>query len=150
MEKHSPKVIQSNLLVDSQQFNVSVLKRPSANFNTQLNPPPHPPHTPLSLAGRQFLFRGESIIGRSCHSKTFVTTKLLLSRQRYACRDKHNFVVTKVLARQAHFCRDKICVLSRQTRVCHHKSMPVDKIMFVATNICRDKGFVATNTCLLR
>ena len=39
---------------------------------------------------------------RLCLDKTH-----LLSRQRYACRDKHNFVATKVLSRQAFFCRDK-------------------------------------------
>ena len=45
------------------------------------------------------------IIGGSCHKynfcrdKSFVPTKIF-------CRDKHNFVATKLLSRQAYFCRD--------------------------------------------
>ena len=47
--------------------------------------------------------------------QTFVATKLRLSRQKYACRDKKLlFVATNTcLSRQAYFCRDKH-VLSRQ------------------------------------
>ena len=64
------------------------------------------PHTdwPISLAGA-----ATSII--------FVATKVCV------CRDKHNFVATKLvgtsllLSRQAYFCRDKRRVLSRQTDV---------------------------------
>ena len=62
-----------------------------------------------------------------CRDKT-----RLLSRQKYAChdkhvfvatnicRDKHNFVATKVLSQQAYFCRDK------------HKAFVVTKIIVVA------------------
>ena len=78
------------------------------------------------------------------------TKKRFLSRQNYACRDKHIFVAINV-------CRDKY--LLRQTSFCLQ-----DKLTSVATNICRNKSFVeasillswqkacfvATNTCLLR
>ena len=72
-----------------------------------------------------------------CRDKGFVTTNTCLSWQKYAtklCRDKI------FLSQQAYFYHDKTCVLSWQTCVCH------DKMMFVATNICRDKSFVAPNT----
>ena len=54
-----------------------------------------------------------------CRHKGFVAASILLSRQNtcYVCRDKHDFVATKVLSRQAYFCRDKRRVLWRQTRV---------------------------------
>ena len=81
------------------------------------------------------------IIGGSCYKylfcrdKWFVATNMcLLSRQRYACRDKNilsrqnliatnnkrNFVATKRLSRQAYFITIK-GVLSRHTRVCRDK-----------------------------
>ena len=47
------------------------------------------------------------------------------------------FVATKVLSLQARVCRDKTRLLSRQN-FCRNK------IMVVATNICRNKGSVAT------
>ena len=78
----------------------------------------------------------------ACHNKTFVSTKLCLSRQNV-------FVAIKVLSpqiflsQQAYFCRNKRCVLSRQTCV----TFVATKFMFVATNICHSRTFVATNTC---
>ena len=70
----------------------------------------------------------EAVIGGSCHKYNFCRNKTcLLSRQKYACRDKP-LLRQKYLSQQAYeFCRDKI--------------------MFVATNICRGKSFVVTNTC---
>ena len=47
-------------------------------------------------------------------------------------------VATKLSSRQNCVCSDKY--LSRQNDACCNKH----KIMFVATNICRDKSFVAT------
>ena len=38
---------------------------------------------------------------RDKHVFVFVATKIF-------CRDKHNFVPTKVLSREAYFCRDKL------------------------------------------
>ena len=56
--------------------------------------------------------------------KTFVSTKLCLSRQTF-CRDK-SFVATNILlSPQAYFCRDK-------RRVCLDKSM----LVFVAIKVC--------------
>ena len=99
-----------------------------------------------------------------------------LSRQKYACRDKtfaatkicssrqNIFVATKLLSRQI-FVATKLC-LSRQmfviffaaAKVClSRQNVCHDKHVFVATNIDREKRFVATkdyfvvtNTCLSR
>ena len=75
----------------------------------------------------------------------------------YACRDK------KKLSRQNYVCFDKV-FLSRQkiffvsfrdkhvfiaTKVSlSPQNFDLDKIMFVVTNICRDKRFVATKICV--
>ena len=102
-----------------------------------------------------------TIIGGSCHKYNFCRDKTRpLSRQKYACRDKR-FVATKLcLSRQKRrrivttkmihvfvatkhvFCRDKT-ILSRQNYACR------DKHVFVATNICHDKRFVATSILFL-
>ena len=37
------------------------------------------------------------------------------------CRNKHNFVATKVFSQNAYFCCNKRCVLLRQTCVCHNE-----------------------------
>ena len=108
---------------------------------------------------------------RVCRDKT-----RLLSRQKYACRDK-TFVVTnispdkhKLFSRQAYFCRDKItfvatslllsqqiCVLLRQTRlvstkVCLSRQKFYScKHTFVATKdvFCPDKRRVLSRrTCV--
>ena len=53
------------------------------------------------------------------------------------CRNKHNFVATKVLSQQAYFCRDK------------HMSFVATKVCLSRQNFCRDKiMFVATKLCL--
>ena len=100
-----------------------------------------------------------------CCSKTHDKTHVL-SRQKYACRDKtfattnisllqQIFVMTniillrQVLSRQAYFCSDKTHLLSWQKYACH------DKHVFVATYICvyvcvlsQQKYFVMTNIIL--
>ena len=58
-----------------------------------------------------------------CHDKHRTAC---LSRQKF-CRNKHNFVTTKVLSRQAYLSHDKRRVLSRQTHVYRN-------------NTCRDKN----------
>ena len=60
---------------------------------------------------------------------SFAVTKVCLSRRTYFCRNKHNFVATKVLSGQAYYCHDKY--------------------LFVATKIfCRDKhGLSQQNFC---
>ena len=114
-----------------------------------------------------------------CHDKSMLVTT-------YFCHDKHMFAAASILlsqqktclsCRKYNFCCDKSFVatntcLSRQTLVCHDKSMLVttyfchDKHMFAAASIllsqqktclscrkyhfCCDKSFVATNTCLSR
>ena len=72
------------------------------------------------------------IIGGSCHKDHFYRDKKrFLSRQKYACRDKHIFVAINV-------CRDKY--LLRQTSFCLQ-----DKLTFIATNTCLSRQtFVAT------
>ena len=44
-----------------------------------------------------------------CRNRTvFCRVKsMLVATNTYACRDKHNFVATKVFSRQAYFCRDE-------------------------------------------
>ena len=66
-----------------------------------------------------------------CHDKTFVVTKLCLSRQNF-CHDKNT------LSRQTYFCRDKRHVLSL-TNTC----------LSWQTCVCRDKTFVATKIILV-
>ena len=78
----------------------------------------------------------------ACHDKTFVTMNICLSQQIFVattfvtkyffCRNKHNFVTTKVLSRQAYFCCDKRCVLSWQPRVCRNKTFVTTKMILVA------------------
>ena len=103
-----------------------------------------------------------SITGESCHKYHFCRDKThLLSRQKYAYRDK-GFVATSILlSRQArvcrdktHVCRDKRTVLSRQTYACRDKTFVVtdicrNKHVFVARRACRDKTFVATKMILV-
>ena len=81
-------------------------------------------------------------------SSIFVVTKVCLLRQTCVCRDK-----TRLLSRQKYACRNKAFVstktgLSRQTQVCRD--------VFVATNtclsrhmFCRDKRFVARKMILV-
>ena len=71
----------------------------------------------------------------ACREKTFAATKACLSRQNILVKsniphDKHVFVTTKVLSRQAYFCHDKDGL-----RVCRNK------YTFVVTEdvFCRDK-----------
>ena len=73
----------------------------------------------------------------ACRDKTFVATKLCLSRQTRVCffRDKTKemiFFATKPLSRQAYSCRDKIRVFSRQIRVCCDKTFVSTKITLEA------------------
>ena len=61
-------------------------------------------------------------------------------------------IITSGLLNIHVYCRDKLC-LSRQNYVCSDKNMRQNfwrvKIMFVATNICHGKGFVATKMILV-
>ena len=75
----------------------------------------------------------------ACRDKTVVVTNTGVSRQIF-CRDKHNFVATKLLSRQAYFCRDKRLVLSRQTRVCRDKTLP--KLCQNAKTLARQKFYL--------
>ena len=86
-----------------------------------------------------------------CCNKSFVATKICLSRQKF-CRDKHTFVATEdvfcgtntCLSRQ-NFCRDKHILVFVVTNVClSRQNFCRDKIMFVATNICHNNSFVTT------
>ena len=117
--------------------------------------------------------------GGSCHKYHFCRDKIhLLSRQKYACREKtfvatklclswqnifvatkrlsqifvttNVFVTTKVLWWQAYFCRDKRHVLSWQICVCHNKSkLFVTKVLSQQNYVCCDKSFVATKMMLV-
>ena len=67
---------------------------------------------------------------------------------RNICRDKHNFVMTKVLLRRTYFCRNRHMFTTAKHIFCHEKSKTV------ATKVlsqCRNKtshgkhNFVATN-----
>ena len=90
----------------------------------------------------------------ACRNKSFVATKSCLLRQNIfvttnICHNKHNFVATTFLLWQTRVCRDKTRLLSWQNYV---------SIIFVATNnfamtkvLSRQKTcFVMTNTCLSR
>ena len=107
----------------------------------------------ISLAGAatSIIFVAIKVLSRQpcvcvCRDKT-----RLLSRQKYACRDKIMFVAANTCT----FVSTKGVFL----RVCRDKSKLVaTKIMFVATNICRDKNmfcrrdkhnFVATKMILV-
>ena len=75
----------------------------------------------------------------------------LLSRQKYACRDKHNFV-SLLLSRQTRVCRDKTRLLSRQKYAYRDKHNFVSLLLSRQTRVCRDKTrlFFATKVCLSR
>ena len=64
-----------------------------------------------------------------CRDKSFVATNTCFVADKSMLADKHVFVATKVSLSQQTFCRDKI--------------------MFVATNICRDKTFVTIKIILV-
>ena len=78
--------------------------RPTETTRDPLRPPethrdpPRPPETPRYRESWRCL----CIIGGRCHKYHFCRDrKRILSRQKYVCRDKHNFVATKsVLSRQ--------------------------------------------------
>ena len=86
------------------------------------------------------------IIDGSCHKYHLCRDKVLsgqtrlLSLQKYACRDKHNFVArnTRLSRQNVSFVVTKITQVSSTTNI---------KIS-LTTNICRDKSFVATNILL--
>ena len=113
-------------------------------------------HIGLSLAGAatSIIFDATKVLSRqkmslginTCLSwQKFVMTNILLSWQ------MHTFVVTdRWSSRQnTSFVVPKICLL-RQTCICCDKHVFNVVNVFVATNICRDKGFVATSIILLR
>ena len=61
------------------------------------------------------------------------------------CRDQ-SFVATNIcLSRQSTF-----SVATKSLNFCHDKIVCRDKIMFVATNICSEKRFIATNLIFSR
>ena len=97
--------------------------------------------------------KGVGIVGGSCHKYNFcrgehmfVATNMCLSRQ------FTSFVATKVCLSRQNFRRDTIVFVG--TNICRDKHVALSrqnfacrykhKIMFVATNICRDKKFLAT------
>ena len=77
---------------------------------------------------------GVSLVAGATTSIIFVTTKRLLSRQKYPCNDKtfvatklclswqNSFLATKHCVSRQNFCRDIRRVLPRQTRVCRDKN----------------------------
>ena len=84
-----------------------------------------------------------------------VATKVCLSRQKYACRDKYIFVATnrillrqfktRLLSRQKYACRDKYLSLQRFCRGKHTFVATKDVLCCVKTRVCRHKDvFVAT------
>ena len=79
------------------------------------------------------------ITGGSCHKYHFCHDNTrILSRQKYAWRDK-TFVLTKLyLSRQNIFVATKVKYLWRQTRVCRHKSFVATYILF-SRQTSRDK-----------
>ena len=96
------------------------------------------------------------IIGGSCHKYHFCRDKRFATTN--ICRDKHNFVATKVCHKYAtqvchkyNFCRDKTRLLSRQKYACRDKTFATKKtIVFVATDICRDNFFCRDENILSR
>ena len=91
--------------------------------------------------------------------RTSVCGNIVLSPQTF-CRDKHTFVASYVAIATKSFVEtknnNKTNKLSRQKSFLRHfppvirQNVCGAKIMFVATNICRDKRFLPTNTCLSR
>ena len=95
-----------------------------------------------------------------CRDKT-----LLLSRQKYACRDKHNFI-SLLLSRQTSVCRDKtrlffatkVClsgqkfcriILSRLAYFVETKDVFALRVLSRQTHFCRDKTFVTRKIILI-
>ena len=114
-------------------------------------------------------FTMSSIIGGSCHKYHFLSRQTsLLSGQKYACRDKHIFVVTNnivatslLVSRQTRVCRDKTRLLSRQKYAyivtllhcyksmltllhCYNTCLSRQNTYFFATKhvYCRDKSML--------
>jgi len=76
------------------------------------------------------------------HALLIITVTKLLAFVSTALNSYHWRELPQVafLSRQAYFCRDKRRVLSRQTRVCCDKSIPVEtKRLSRQTELCRDK-----------
>ena len=72
----------------------------------------------------------------ACHNKTFAATNIFLLQQTHFCCNKHIFVATKVLSKQAYvFCGDRSMLvmtelLSRQTHL--DKTIIATKMILVA------------------
>ena len=93
------------------------------------------------------------IIGGNCHRNHFCRDKTrLLSRQKYACRDKHNFVSLLLSRQNTSFFRDKSMLVA--TKLLSRQKTNIT--LSLQTYFCRDKRrvcftcFVATNTFLWR
>ena len=98
-------------------------------------------HTIIGRSWREYHFcRDKTILSRVCRDKT-----RLLSRQKFACRDK-TFVVTNI------FCRDKIMFVSTNVLCVLRQIFCHDKYTFVATKVmfCKYKGKLAATKLLLR
>ena len=138
----------------------SLISRTSQPNTSQHPPPPHPPRTPpptttptiiggschkYHLLSRQKRVCCDKIIFRcdktyACRDKSFLATNTFSSRQHF-CRNKQNFVATKVLSQQAYFCCANTC-LSRQ-----NTSFVATKVCLSRQHLCifcRHKTFVAT------
>ena len=130
-------------------FNRSIV-----SFGSGILVVPHSAPPPAPITGgscHKYLFgRNKSfVVTNSCLSRqnmSFVTTKVYLWQN--LCRNKHNFITTKVLLQQAYFCRNKISFV--MTEIClSRQTFFHNKHVLVATNICHKKTFVATKSLLL-
>ena len=65
--------------------------------------------------------------------------------QIYFCRDKRNFVATKVLSRLAYFCRDKqVFCPDKSVLVATNILSGQKRVLSRQTRVYRDRTFVAT------
>ena len=65
------------------------------------------------------------------------------------CRNKHNFIMTKVLLQQAYICRNKTSFVVTEICLSQQTFFSQQTRVFVTTNICHNKTFVATKSLLL-
>ena len=106
----------------------------------------------LSLAGAatSIIFVATRVLSNNHDKRVYCNKTCLLSQQKYACCDKHIFVMTniccnkhnfamtkyflinKIFSWQELFCCDK-CILLRQTHVCR------DNTCLLRQNFCHDK-----------
>ena len=96
----------------------------------------------MVVVTKRLLQQNIFVLTNICRNKSFVTTSILVHgrgqkvvvlQQQYACRDKYNFVVTKVLLQQAYLCHDKSIVVTNTILL--GQKFCCNKHIFVTTKV---------------